>query len=252
MVVISDRLQQLDSAAHEFLPWAAALGRSFNPTMVAQVADYPLPQLLTAIEQLEQQAMIRPSTSIGNEMGYDFAHDIVRQVVYQQLSEPRRHLIHWQIAHKLNQQATPDHALAGDITHHASLGGDHELAAAAALLAVERCLKLFAYAEASKLAQQGMQHSQQLDRAARVRLQIRLLRCYVLVGVTKEQMPQFETTLNQLIAEAIALNLKDEEAIALEALIALHYDYGNLTSVHQHSLRAAERVRSASSAVMAH
>ncbi|MBW4517730.1 MAG: AAA family ATPase [Timaviella obliquedivisa GSE-PSE-MK23-08B] len=249
--LIGDRLRQLNDTAYDLLPWAAALGRSFKPTMVAQVADYPLAQLLLSIEQLEQRSIIRPSTSIGNEMGYDFSHDIVRQVVYRQLSEPRRRLIHLQIAHQLNQRTTPDHALAGDIAHHAALGGDPELAAATALLAAERCLKLFAYAEASKLAQQGMHHSQQLDNSSRVRLQIGLLKCYISAGVTKEQVPQIEATLHQLIAEAIALNLKDEEAIALEALIALSYDYNNLTSVHQHALRAAERVRSASPAVMA-
>jgi hypothetical protein len=249
--LIGDRLQRLDDGAREVLPWAAALGRNFNPTIVAQVANYPLPQLLMAIEQLERQNIIRPSTGAGNEIGYDFAHNIVRQVVYQQLSEPLRHLIHMQIAHKLNQLASSDNALASDIAHHASLGGDHELAASAALLAAERCLKLFAYAEASKLAQQGIQHSQRLDSSSRVRLQIRLLKCYILAGVTKEQIPQLEATLNQLIIETIALNLKDEEAIALEVLMALSYDYDNLTSVHQHSLQAAERVRLASSAVMA-
>jgi len=249
--LIGDRLQRLDDGAREVLPWAAALGRNFNPTIVAQVANYPLPQLLMAIEQLERQNIIRPSTSAGTEIRYDFAHNIVRQVVYQQLSEPRRHLIHMQVAHRLNQLASSDNALASDIAHHASLGGDHELAASAALLAAERCLKLFAYAEASKLAQQGIQHSQQLDSSSRVRLQIRLLKCYILAGVTKEQIPQLEATLNQLIVEAIALNLKDEEAIALEVLMALSYDYDNLTSVHQHSLQAAERVRLASPAVMA-
>jgi predicted ATPase len=98
--LIRDRLHQLDDMAREFLPWAAALGRSFKPTAVAHVADYPLPKLLMAIEQLEQQTIIRPSASVGDEMGYDFAHDIVRQAVYRQLSQPRRHLIHLQIAHQ--------------------------------------------------------------------------------------------------------------------------------------------------------
>jgi hypothetical protein len=42
------------------------------------------------------------------------------------------------------------------------------------------------------------------------------------------------------------LGLQEEEAIALEALIALHPDHGNLTGVHQHSLQAAERGRTAS------
>ena len=48
--LIRDRLEKLEDAARDFLPWAAAFGRSFNPTTVAQVLDFPLPQLLTAID----------------------------------------------------------------------------------------------------------------------------------------------------------------------------------------------------------
>lgn len=244
--LIGDRLQQLDDGAREVLPWAAALGRSFKPTMVAQVADCPLPQLLVAIDQLERQAVIRPSTSMGNEMGYDFAHDIVRQVVYRQLSEPRRHLVHLQIAHKLNQLFPLNPALAGDIAHHAALGGDHELASSAALSAAERCLKLFAYAEASTLAQRGIQHSQPLDERTRIRLQLELLRIWAIAGVTGHQATQLEADIHRLVGEASRLGLKDEEAIGLEALGTLYFNQSNYTNIHQHSLRAIEVGRTAS------
>jgi DNA-binding SARP family transcriptional activator/predicted ATPase len=249
--LISDRLQQLDPSAREFLPWAAALGRSFKPTTVAQVADYPLPQLLTAIEQLERQSIIRPSTSVGNETGYDFAHDIVRQVVYQQFSEPRRQLIHLQIAHKLKQLSTPDNAMAGDIAHHAWLGGDPLLAASSALLAAERCLKLFAYADAATLAQRGLEQSQSLDPQTRIHLQLSLLRVWILSGVTGDRAIELEAHVHQLMNEASQLGLKDEEAIGLEALGVLYFNQSNFTDVHHHSLRAVEVGRAASPATAA-
>lgn len=249
--LISDRLQQLDHSAREFLPWAAALGRSFKPTMVAQVADYPLPHLLTAIEQLERQSIIRPSTAVGNEMGYDFAHDIVRQVVYRQISEPRRRLVHLQIAHQLNRLSAPDNSLAGDIAHHASLGGDHLLAASTALMAAERCLKLFAYAEAAALSQRGMQHCQPLDEQTRIHLQLELLRVETLAGATGDRAGQLETDLHRLVGEASRLGLKDDEAIGLEALGTLSFNQSNLTDVHHHSLRAVEVGRAASPATAA-
>lgn len=249
--LIRDRLQQLDDVAIEFLPWAAALGRSFQPTAVAHVADYPLPKLLMAIEQLEQQTIIRPSTSLGEEMGYDFAHDIVRQAVYSQLSQPRRHLIHLQIAHKLSQLSSPDNALAGDIAHHAAIGGDRELAASSALLAAERCLKLFAYTEASELAQFGIQHCQRLDDRTRIQLHLKLLRVCALAGVTGDRVSQLDSDLHRLIDEANALGLEAAESTGLEALVILHFDRSNFASVHQHSLRAAEASRAASPATAA-
>lgn len=249
--LICDRLQSLNDAAREFLPWAAALGRSFKPTLVAQVVDYPLPQLLTVIEQLERQMIIRPGTSIGDEQGYDFSHDIVRQVIYRQLSEPRRRLVHLQIAHKLNQLSPPNHAFAGDVAHHASLAGDHRLAASTALTAAERCLKLLAYTEAAKLAQQGISHCQSLDVRTRIRVHLGLLRVCAIAGVTSQQAAQLEGDTHQLMSEANGLGLKDEEAVGLETLGILYFNQSNFTSVHQHSLRAIEMSRVASPATAA-
>ncbi|MBD1845762.1 AAA family ATPase [Cyanobacteria bacterium FACHB-63] len=249
--LIHARLQQLDDQTRDLLPWAAALGRSFKPARIAQVVDYPLPQLLTAIAHLEQQSMIRPSTAIGNELGYDFAHDVVRQVVYEQMSEPCRQLVHLQIAHKLNQLTTPDNALAGEIAHHARLGGDHVLAASSALLAAERCLKLFAYAEAAVLAQRGVQSCQWLDRQTRVHLQLRLLRVWATAGVTGDRVTQIEAEVRQLMAEASRLGSNDDEAIAHETLSVLYYEQGNYAELHQHSLRSTEVSRAASPATAA-
>jgi DNA-binding SARP family transcriptional activator/predicted ATPase len=249
--LIRDRLQRLDPSARELLPWAAALGRSFKPATVAQVSDYALPQLLTAIEQLEQQTIIRPSLSTNHEPGYDFVHDIVRQTVYRQLSEPRRQLVHLQIAHKLNQQLTADSALVSDVAHHAALGGDHELAALTAIAAAERCLRLFAYAEAAKLATQGIQHCQPLDQRTRIRRQLQLLRIVALAGVTGDRSVQLETEVNQLMDEARQLGMKDEEAIGLEAVGVLYYSQGNFINTREHSLRAVEISQSVSPATAA-
>lgn len=105
--LIQGRLVQLDETTRSAVSWAAALGRSFNPTILGNIVDLPLPRLLTAIEQLEQHGIIRPSSTIEGETTYDFAHDIVRQVAYEQFSEPRRKLIHTHIAQVLNAIASP-------------------------------------------------------------------------------------------------------------------------------------------------
>ncbi|GAB4371002.1 MAG: AAA family ATPase [Elainellaceae cyanobacterium] len=266
--LIHDRLQRLDETAREFLSWAAAFGRSFQPMLVGQIADYPLSKLLMAIEQLEQQAVIRPSGAIGSELsssrtgrepGYDFSHDIVRQVVYQQLSEPRRCLVHWQIAHHLyqcftqsNSPSSAAHGLASDIAHHAALAGNHELAASTALTAAEQCLKLFAYAEAAEMAQRGIQHCHALDDRTRIRLHLRLLQVLNLAGVTGDRAAQLEQDVQQLRQEAIRLGLKEEEAIGLEILMLLNVNQSNYADLHEHSLRATEISRVCSPATAAH
>ena len=249
--LIQDRLQQLSQSTREFLSWAAVIGRSFNPTTVAEIADCSSNKLLTAIEELEQEGIIRPGTMLQGETQYDFVHDIVRQVAYHQLSSPRRRLIHRHIAQALKSSFAAEDSLASDIAYHASLGGDHGLAASACVIAAERCLRLFAYAEVSQLTQRGLAHCQYLDQQTRVRCQLELLKLHVLAGVSKERVTQLEADLHQLIEEAHTLDLKDEEATGFEVLIALNYDHGNLTSVQEHSLQAAERGRAASSTTTA-
>lgn len=246
--LIQERLVQLDEATRSLVPWAAALGRSFNPTILAKVIDLPLPRLLSAIDQLEQYGIIRPGSIIEGETVYDFAHDIVRQVAYEQFSAPRRQLIHTHIAQALNAIAAPTSHLINDVAHHADLGSDHELAAVASLMAAERCLRLFAYAEAAELAQRGIRHCHVLETATRIRLQLRLLKTYVKAGVPKDRVVSLQQELQKLIQEAAILKLKDEEATGLEALIVLNYDHGNLSEVQHHSLRAAEQGRTASPA----
>ncbi|MBD1914100.1 MULTISPECIES: AAA family ATPase [unclassified Leptolyngbya] len=249
--LIQERLQQLSQSTREFLSWTAVLGRSFNPTTIAEIVDFPSNKLLTAIEELEQEGIICPGAIVQGETQYDFVHDIVRQIAYHQMSVPRRRLMHRQIAQALKSSFATEDSFASEIAYHASLGGNHDLAASACIIAAERCLRLFAYAEASQLTERGLEHCQYLEHSARVRCRIELLKLHVLAGVNRERFAQLEAELHQLIEEARTLELQDEEATGFEVLIALNYEQGNLTSVQEHSLRAAERGRAASSTTTA-
>lgn len=244
--LILGRLCHLDEMTRDLVSWAAALGRNFNPTTLAKVVNYPLPQLLSAIAKLEQHGIIRPGNSIDGEVSYDFAHDIVRRVAYQQFSEPRRKLIHTHVAQTLNAIASPTSRLISDVAHHADLGSDHHLAVTTSLMAAERCLRVFAYAEAAELTQRGIRHCPYLEDTTRIRFHLGLLKLYVKSGVPKEKAIALQKEIQSLIREASQLKLKDEEATGLEALIVLNYDHGNLNEVQQHSLRAAEQGRTAS------
>ena len=248
--LIDDRLQQLDAATRGLLPWAAALGRSFNPSTLANVADYPMTQLLPAIEQLEQQSIIRPSTSLP-EMGYDFSHDIVRQVVYQQISAPRRQLIHQQIAHHFHQRLAEDETVISDVAHHASLGGDYGLAAKMAVIAAEQSLRLFAYTAAVEQARQGIQDAQHLSPHTRLLIQAKLLNVCALAGVRGEEAIQLEAQIQQLVRESKSQGIIEAQTIALEALVTLQFDQSNFEAVHQRSLQAAEVSRIAKPATTA-
>ena len=110
------------------------MGRQFDVDVVGRATGMPAGDTLSALEKLERCAVIRAA----GERTYDFAHDLIRDVAYQGVSGPRRALAHRQIASALQATHDPDAALAGDILHHASLGGDLATAAEAAVRARAR------------------------------------------------------------------------------------------------------------------
>lgn len=249
--LIGDRLQQLDDHARGILPWAAAMGRSFDPATVAQVADYPITQLLAAIEALEQQSIICPKSSRSLGDGYVFTHDIVRQVVYDQLSGPRRQLMHQQIAAHLHPGVATDPAIASDVAHHAFQGGNYDLAAEMAVIAVEQSLRLFAYAAAVDHARQGLQAAEQLGHSLRITRQAKLLNLCALAGVQGETATQLADHAQYLMTEAQAQQLPEAETNAREALIILQFNQSDFEGVYRHTLQAAAASRVANPAVVA-
>lgn len=242
--LIDDRLQRLDGAARDLVPWAAALGRRFNPEILALAASYPPMQFLLAMEQLEHQQIVRPvipeaDNSFDEQGNYDFVHDLVRRVAYHQLSLPRKRIIHGQLAKALESQTVEDD-LASQVAYHASLAGNHGLAARASVTAATRSLRLFAYADVIQLVNQGLDHCHYLPSCDRILYSSRLLRTRVFAGVSKSDAPLVEEQIQQQLSDLVGLNLTEAEATARQALAFLNYTQGNLTDLHKQCLAAVD------------
>ncbi|MGB7087592.1 MAG: BTAD domain-containing putative transcriptional regulator [Phormidesmis sp.] len=241
--LIEDRLRRLDRAARDLLPWAAALGRRFNPEILALAASYPPMQFLTAIEQLEQQQLVRPAPSVHEDehSHYDFVHDLVRQVAYSQLSAPRRRIVHGELAATLNAQ-TVDDDLASQVAYHAGLAGKHALAAQAYTAAAARSLRLFAYEEAIQLVARGLDHCQYLPSRDRLLYSAQLWRSRVFAGVSSAEAEAVNQHLQQLLAQMTGLALTEAEVIAQQALAYLSYSQDKISDAHQQCLKSLDIV----------
>ncbi len=244
--IIQRRLEQLADDTKTIIPWAAALGHHFDPHVLAKVADYPILKLLTAIEQLEHHGIIRSANTGSGDMVYNFAHDIVRQVAYNQFSPLRRQLMHTHIAQVLDGLASENSPLIDEVAHHADLGRDRTLAARSCLAAAQRCIRVFAFSEATALIQRGMMHAQSLEPSERVHFQLKLTRAWIDVGVHRSQADTFKKDLTALIQEAATLGLKDDEAIGLTCLIMFNYEHGHFQEIQQQSLQTTQRSVTAS------
>lgn len=168
--VVAERVERLPEDAADVLRWAATLGSVVNVKRLEQLVAMDLDDLSRALEVLERHALLA-----GEGDGYAFTHEIVKNVVYSELSLPRRRLMHRKVAQTLEQQAKRDEAVAGELAHHAALAGDAAVAARACIAAGQRCLRLFANRQAEALARRGLHYADSLDDEDRVMLSIELM-----------------------------------------------------------------------------
>jgi DNA-binding SARP family transcriptional activator/energy-coupling factor transporter ATP-binding protein EcfA2 len=240
-VLIGERLDRLDEKARSLLPFAAAMGRSFDPQILARVQGIGLADLLSALGDLERRGIFR-ATGPGV---YDFSHDLIRQAAYQQLSEPRRRLVHLQLARVLSGWPDPEGDLAGDLAHHAALGGDSETAARAYLAAAQRCVRLFAWGEASELCRRGIEQLPHLDRATRLHLHVELLGVEVMGKPSAQRARDIDVELLRALTAAEEAGLHRDAVRGYYLRSVVQFRSENAGGAAETSWRAVTAGRSA-------
>jgi len=248
--LISDRLARLDERAHELVQWAAALGRAFDLDVLTHVTELSPAEIVDALEELERRGILRPCEAPGGA-GYDFVHDLIRVGAYRQLSASRRRWVHLRIARALHELAGTDTALAGDVAHHAALGGDSGLAARACLDAAERCLRLFANDEAARVADIATPHLAKLPRETRLPLHLALLQVKAVSGRWLQRTEELYRELTRVVLEAQDAGLDTDVARGFHTMSLLQRDSGDFLGARESTLRAAEAVRTADPLIQA-
>jgi DNA-binding SARP family transcriptional activator len=234
--LIAERLERLEPAARSLLPWAAALGRSFDPQLLAAVTGRPLPELCATLDDLERRQVVRGAGASG----YDFTHDLIRRAVYHRMPDARRRLVHLQIARSLAPLAEQDDALAGELGHHASLGGDAETATRAYLAAGERCLRVFAWGDARELARRGRREAEGVGGQRGLRLRLGLVAVEVVAQPSDRRHPEVERELAAIVAECGGPGLQAELAHALYLRSRILYQRGEWHQAQTTSLSIAD------------
>jgi tetratricopeptide (TPR) repeat protein len=245
--IIAERLARLDDEARDIVGWAAALGRTFDPDALARVTGLAAASLARGFEELERRGILRASPG-GSE--YDFVHDLIRAGAYRALSPPRRRLVHGQIARTLSASGRLDER-AGDVAHHAALGEERDLAARAYLAAGEHALRVFAYADAARFADAGLEYAATLPADARIPLQLELLRVKVMCTGLGADRSALAGALGRAVLEAQDAGLHAVAAAGFHTLSILHHDVGDTAGAWASTLGAADAARRADSSARA-
>jgi DNA-binding SARP family transcriptional activator/predicted ATPase len=143
--LLGARLAGLDSVARQVLGAAAVIGRSFDLETVREASGRADEETAGALEELIGRGIVRePATG---EAAYDFSHQKLRALVYEEVGLARRRLLHRRVAVALGR-GSRDGEAAALVAQHLRLAGDHDEAARQYLLAADHAAALLAHANA--------------------------------------------------------------------------------------------------------
>lgn len=163
--VIGRRLSQLSETCNELLAVASVIGRQFSARLLADVAERGLDETLDAIDQALAARVVEEET--GSLTSFSFAHALVRETLYQEVTTVRRLRLHLRIARALRSTG----GSLAEIAHHLLEAGPAapsvEAAAAALAAAEDARFRLAAFEDAATLASRALASVDDLDDATR-------------------------------------------------------------------------------------
>lgn len=138
------RVRRIGAAGEALLRGAAVLGAALDPLILGALLDLAP---ATAVELCAAAFEARLVVVSGRD--YEFANDLIREVLYATTPEPTRLAYHRRAADILTGQ--PE-----SLARHAAAAGDFVRAAKAWLLAAENAMRRFAASDAVALATQAL------------------------------------------------------------------------------------------------
>ncbi len=146
--MILARLSPLSLPARQLVMASAVLGTSASAQLLWQMAELgslPSEQVsqasVEALEEAVKSGMLREEEAGGGRLGgYRFAHDLMRDVVYTEMGEARRQVLHQRAFALLQASELAYHVLASgqaEATHRSSVQVGYE---AMAVFAVEKAI----------------------------------------------------------------------------------------------------------------
>jgi len=160
--VVGRRLDRLSEECNRVLTSAAVIGREFALDALERVTRIEGGRLLELVEEAEAARVIEEVRGERALIGrYSFSHALIRETLYEELSTPRRVLLHRQIGEALEQlyAANVDPHLT-ELAHHffeSAPGGDVEKAIDYARRAGDRARSLVAWEEAAAHYERALQ-----------------------------------------------------------------------------------------------
>jgi DNA-binding SARP family transcriptional activator len=149
--LLHSRLENMDAAALQLLSTAAVIGRSFDDQTLREISGRSEIETIDGLDALLAAGLVTEQNSqeqASGEIRYDFTHEKLRALIYEETSLARRRLLHRRIAETLSRSPGRRMENPGLIAYHFQQAGLDAQAAEYHLAAGERARRLFANTEA--------------------------------------------------------------------------------------------------------
>ena len=150
--MIQARLAKLTQPARQLVLAGAVLWTHASAQWLWRVAELGVQAGIEALEEAIASGMLREEKAgAGHPGSYRFAHELIRDVVYTELGEARRHVLHQRALALLQAEEAPAAALA----YHAQASGETGVAARYSVQAGDEALAVFAVEDAIRRYEQA-------------------------------------------------------------------------------------------------
>ena len=238
--VLGQRLAQLNPAARQLATLAAAVGHDFSVELLTEASDLDAGDVIEAVDELWRRRIIRelaPDT-------YDFTHDLLRDVAYDEMPPARRRLAHRRLAQAM-ELVQPGGGEAGTaaLADQYDRAGDVGRAVRYRVQSAQAATSVFANEQAVR------QYRRALDLLAtqppdpvrdRAELDVRYAMSGPLNAVYGYSSPELQAVLEGAYTLAERLGEERLQLATLVALWAVRFVQGHTAESYEIAVRAAE------------
>jgi DNA-binding SARP family transcriptional activator len=227
---IQARAQRLTEMARMFLLAAGVAGRTFQYAVVKHAGGWVEELALGAVENLLARGFIRESEPAG---AFVFAHHLVQETIYADLTAPRRAYWHRRLA-EATQALRPDDF--ETLAHHFAQAGDDDRARHYYVQAGDRARALVAMNDAAAHYRAALKRWPESDRAGQAEILYKLGQCQWVIFETQSALESYEAA--RALYELVGDHVKTGE---MERQIGrMYWELGDRQAAWPHFLRALE------------
>jgi tetratricopeptide (TPR) repeat protein len=149
--LINLRLQRLDDDSVDLLEYASVIGNEFHFDLMSNIVDIPESKLINILSKLTEAKIIEEVSS-EKSLTWEFTHNKIHEVIYDNLNENKKRLIHLRLAKFIEDSMVENiDEVVYDLAYHFYNGLDFDRALSYAIEGGEKAMRSYANKEALDL-----------------------------------------------------------------------------------------------------